>query len=254
MFKRLIIVLTFLTRIPIPVKSEFREKDLGRTTGYFPLVGLLISIPILGTTIVFSRINAQLGAIAGVITGILVTGGLHLDGLMDTADGLFSARTRERILEIMKDSRVGAHGVTAAVVVLLTKYVIYQALITEDDYLWALPLGLIFSRWMMVFSILNFPAARKEGLGHIFIKYKTWWDFPVATGAVIIAAIILSDRWFSFVPLWAAFLISWLWCRSVHKKLGGLTGDIYGALAEFSEILFLFLLLVTEKLIMPHLL
>ncbi|MDD2497634.1 MAG: adenosylcobinamide-GDP ribazoletransferase, partial [Desulfitobacteriaceae bacterium] len=112
MCRSMIIALTFLTRIPIKINFTYDEKDLGRTSRYFPLVGLIIGLLVAGVAYVFGGIDRQLGAVAAILTGVILTGGLHLDGFMDTADGIFSARKRDKMLEIMKDSRVGAHGVT----------------------------------------------------------------------------------------------------------------------------------------------
>lgn len=246
MFKEILIVLTFLTRIPLKINFSYGAEEMGRTSRYFPLVGLIIGLVVATIVYLGSFIDIQLAAVLGILTGILLTGGLHLDGFMDTADGIFSARTRQRMLEIMKDSRVGAHGVTACVILLLLKFVLYGMVGKNHlDIFWVIPMAFIFSRWTMVYAILFFPGARKEGLGHIFITYKRVWDFPIAS-ILTVLPIIIFQNWITLIPLIAAFCVVWLYCRSIQKILGGLTGDIYGSLAELSEVVFMLIYFITQ--------
>jgi len=240
--KSLIIAITFLTRIPIPVRFVYGEAEMGRTGPLFPLVGGLLGLLVAAAALAAGLIDSQLGAVTALLAGILLTGGLHLDGAMDTADGIFSARTRERMLEIMKDSHVGAHGVTAAVILLLFKFVLYHRAIADGQALWLIPMAFIFSRWVMVMAILNFPGAREKGLGQIFIRHGRGSDGWVATGLMVLPVLLLRDQ-LAVTAILAAALIAWLICRHLVKILGGLTGDTYGALAEISEPLFLLLYL-----------
>lgn len=249
MVKELIIVLTFLTRIPIKINFSYGAKEMGRTSRYFPLVGLIIGLAVATIIYLASFIDLQLASVLGILTGILLTGGLHLDGFMDTADGIFSARTRERMLEIMKDSHVGAHGVTAACILLLLKFALYGMIGKSYlDILWVIPMAFIFSRWSMVYAILYFPGARKEGLGHMFTTYKRKWDFPIASMFTVLP-VILFQNWITLISLIPAFFFIWLYCRSIGDILGGLTGDTYGALAELSEIIFILTYFLTRFLI-----
>ena len=246
MFKSLIIAVTFLTRIPLPVNFVYGEAEMGRTAPYFPLVGGLIGLLVAAAAWLFGTIDAQLGAVTAILAGILLTGGLHLDGAMDTADGIFSARTRERMLEIMKDSHVGAHGVTAAVILLLSKFVLYQMVIKAGLVFWLIPMAFLFSRWAMVMAILAFPGARAKGLGQIFIQHGRRTDGYLAAFLTVLP-ILVCQAWTTTVPLVLAAAAAWLVCRSLVKILGGLTGDTYGALAELMEVVFIFLCLVCSK-------
>lgn len=248
MLKEIIIVLTFLTRIPLKINFTYGVEEMGRTSRYFPLVGLIVGLAVASIVYLGSFIDVQLGAVLGILTGIILTGGLHLDGFMDMADGIFSARTRERMLEIMKDSRVGAHGVTAAVILILLKFVLYGIVGKNSlDPFWIIPIAFIFSRWAMVYAILFFPGARKEGLGHIFITYKRVWDFPIASIFTVLP-IIIFQNWITLITLVATFCVVWFFCKSIQKILGGLTGDIYGALAELSEVVFILIYIITQYL------
>ncbi|MDD2498140.1 MAG: adenosylcobinamide-GDP ribazoletransferase, partial [Desulfitobacteriaceae bacterium] len=99
--------------------------------------------------------------------------------------------------------------------------------------------------WTMVFAILYFPGAHKQGLGQIFIENRCRWDFPLATFFVFIP-VILYCYWLTLIPLVLTMLVCWLVCRSLVKILGGLTGDTYGALAELSETVFILLFMVIK--------
>ncbi|MGI6066037.1 MAG: adenosylcobinamide-GDP ribazoletransferase [Bacillota bacterium] len=247
MFRSIVIAITFLSRIPLKINFTYDEKDMARTSRYFPLVGLMIGLSVAIALFAFGWINQQLGAVAAILTGVILTGGLHFDGFLDTVDGIFSARDREKMLEIMKDSRVGAHGVTAAISFFLLKFVSYQMVLESLKTFWVIPMAFIISRWILVFAILYFPGARKQGLGQIFIKHRRRWDFPLATFFVICPILVLN-QWLTLIPLGLTILICWLVCRSLVKILGGLTGDTYGALAEISETLFILIFLVCEAL------
>lgn len=246
MIKHILISLTFLTRIPIRINFTFGEEDFGKTLRYFPIAGMVIGSLVSLGMYIFGMIAYELGAIIGVFLGIMLTGGLHLDGVMDTADGVFSARSKEKMLEIMKDSRVGAHGVTAGIILILFKFVVYQIVLKQDNFIWFIIMSFILSRWVLVFVTLNFEGARKEGIAQIFIKYKRPGDFFVASMFTLMPVIVFA-KWISLIPVFITIIIIWLISRYLVNLLGGLTGDTYGAMAEMSEVLFLFLMLLTES-------
>lgn len=225
--------LQFLTRIPCP-QFEFKSQYVSGALSYFPLVGLLIGTLLYLTHLLVSKLlMPSLAGIILVICYVIITGGLHLDGLMDTIDGLFSNRSKERMLEIMKDSRVGAHGVTAAVLVLLFKYAVYQqfgSIIT-----WAgIMQVFVLSRWSMVFLIHGFPYLRAEGLGKMYKEGSTASYFGFATLVALLLVVIA--QWQLGLLLFGSILVlAWLYGKKVCSLIGGLTGDTYGAFAELVE-------------------
>jgi adenosylcobinamide-GDP ribazoletransferase len=173
---------------------------------------------------------------------ILATGGLHLDGLMDACDGLFGGRTAARRLEIMRDSRVGSYGVLAGVVQLLLKYAVLGALAPALRGP-ALVAALTAGRWTMVGATWTFAYARPEGLGAGFKAGVTWVTMALAT---LFAA---AACWAALGPIGLALLalagvIGWLAGAYASGKLGGLTGDCYGALNEVVETAVLLAILV----------
>jgi adenosylcobinamide-GDP ribazoletransferase len=245
--------LQLLTRFPVPIQVPFEEKVLRRSVIFFPVAGLLIGLFLYVSG---SALTALLpaGAAAALLTAIWVgiTGGLHLDGLMDTADGVLSHRSRERMLEIMKDSRVGAMGVMACVVQLLLKFAFLNAIMEAG---WgtgaSLVLGTaIWSRWVMVAAIAIWPYARSgEGMGSMFkgVGGRQLMGCSAAAAIVSVAALsVLSGGRISHVIMLSsaaillagAFggLVAW----RLAGKLGGLTGDTYGAINELTEAWLLF--------------
>lgn len=173
-----------------------------------------------------------------------VTGGLHADGYMDTADGLFSGRSRERMLEIMKDSRVGSGGVMAFVFLVLLK-VTFLSQLEPKAALFSLIAIPAASRFGTLISIFQFPYARKEGLGKAFVTYGP----PHTTAKALVLALlpVFLCGPFYLALLGAAMILS-LWANlSISRKLGGVTGDTYGAVIEGSEMVLLLFVLIGSK-------
>lgn len=235
--KSFLFALYQLTRLPLPA-VPFDEISCGRSAAFFPVVGLF-----LGT------ILAALGWAAGwffpvqvqaallVFGMVILTGGIHLDGFMDSIDGLFSGRPRERKLEIMRDSRVGAFGVIGVVCLLLLKYNLLLGL-TDQTLMRVLPVVPALSRWGMSFAIIAFPYARQEGLGKIYASYT---GVKELVGATIIAAAIAGVA-LGPQGIWLMALGGVVTClvgRKITRELGGLTGDTYGFINELLEVILL---------------
>ena len=161
--------LQFLTRIKIYNQTQWDEGTFARSVAYFPAVGLVIAAVLVAVykLLVFLNCSSLLIAVLLIITEIIVTGGLLCDGFMDTADGVFSGRERERILEIMKDSCVGSNAVLAFVSLVLLKLAVYLELNSEQLTLalYAMP---IITRTLMVYNIRCYSYARKSGIGGMF--------------------------------------------------------------------------------------
>lgn len=121
--KRLLFTIGFMTRIPIPFQMEMKEGDMEKGFVYFPIVGMIIGLVDMAVYLLFSKLLPEPMAIMlALLANLCVTGAFHLDGLCDTVDGIYSARTRERMLEIMKDSRIGTNGGIALVLDLAMKF------------------------------------------------------------------------------------------------------------------------------------
>lgn len=254
----------FLSRFPVKHDPGFSPELLRGSVTFYPLVGAAIGLCVaISAAITGLFLPAWPAAVITQILWVGLTGGLHLDGWMDSADGLLSYRSRERILEIMKDSRVGAMGVLACVLLLLLKASLLAALIEGYAYseLPLLLLPAIWSRWYMVRAMVRFPIARgNEGLAASFAGLASSHErralvaaallslaaaaAPLALGAGLAATPLLLA---AAVLLPAAALASGTAAaRRISSRLGGLTGDVYGALNELLEVTLLLVLVLLQ--------
>ena len=238
-----LIGLQFLTRIFVVKQSIWTEQSFGESVKFFPAVGAVLGIcyaAIVGAT---SLLNLPLftGAV-GFSLMIILTGGIHCDGLMDSADGLFSGREREKILEIMKDSRAGAFGVVSMILVAAIEI----ATLTELALLstWWLCAAIfsapIIGRLMMVVTIGAFPYARQSGMGKAFAQFTTRRTIIFAAGETILLLFPLSliSQIFFLCAASAscvALIVTWKFANFSTEKIGGVTGDIYGAVTTLAE-------------------
>lgn len=241
--KGFIIALQFMTRIPLKINIDMTEDEFGSSSKFFPLVGLTIGIilslayMLLTNIFPFSVVAALI-----IVMEIVLTGGIHLDGFLDTMDGILSARERERMLEIMKDSRVGAHSVTALFCLLLLKYSILISLPLKYAPIIILLMPVI-GRFMMLFCVAFFPYARKKGLGKIFwLQTKKEYLYFNLVVLIVIFLIILPYKFLALIPL--TFILIFLLILKINKILQGHTGDTYGAICEISEVVFILLTLI----------
>jgi adenosylcobinamide-GDP ribazoletransferase len=240
----------FLTLIPLPFMPATTGKDyeqtVARAMGWFPAVGALIGLIACGAGWLAGALWSDFARpVVVVIALAIVTAGLHLDGLSDTFDAVMSWRPRERKLEIMKDSRIGAMGALALIAVILLKVAFIAA--AGADWPRAVVVATTLGRWADLYGIFFFPAAREGGLGRNFHDFIRRGDFVFATlqMLVIVAAACVvgraPDAWPAAVlrgvvaialTLAAAHVIFTRWTKS----LGGLTGDTYGAMCEIGEV------------------
>lgn len=234
----------FLTIAPPLVRRAFTPAELGRAVGYFPLVGLLIGGFVIGLDRLLASFLPSNVTAALVLTGwILCSGALHLDGFLDSCDGLFGGRTPEDRLRIMRDERVGAFAVIGGVLLLLVKYQALTAISPRSA-----PLGLapVLGRWGMGLAVVAFPYARAEGLGRA-MKHHAGWSQALLASAIAIAAAWFAAGWIGLVILSLCGALIFLLARFVLTRLPGLTGDVYGALCELLEVLVLLSFVASER-------
>ncbi|MUG43997.1 adenosylcobinamide-GDP ribazoletransferase [Paenibacillus woosongensis] len=242
----------FLSRFPVPVEVNFTPGVLRRSAKYYPLVGFAIGAALGLAAVGIAWVLPPMPAAVLILAlWIWLTGGLHLDGWMDAADALLSYRSRERMLEIMKDSRVGAMGVIACVLLLLLKMSLLYTLIGYGyaQVGAALLTAAIWSRWFMTYAMQAWPTARQgEGLAGNFRGLKTGSIAVSTAAALLLSAAGLTaitsleqgnDPGSLMLLYCVAPCISWLAgtlaASRISKRLGGLTGDVYGALNEGIE-------------------
>lgn len=242
MLKTLAMALQFLTRFYV-YRGEFDELAYGRAPVFFPLVGLFLGAAWTALYFSLSPFFPPAVTAALLVLGMVAfSGGLHLDGFMDTMDGIFSGRSREKMLEIMRDSRVGAFGVIGLACLLLLKFALLFSLPRE-----VLPRLLLIvpaiSRWGMVYAIARFPYARPQGLGLLQVRHTRGRELALASLFVLVAAVLGGPV--GLVLLFVSLLLVHGLGFYLTGRLGGLTGDTYGAINEILEV---FLLLAAYPL------
>jgi len=238
--------LSFMSRLPVPQRWS-QGLDLDRYVSgviTFPVIGLLLgAISGLVFMVVQAWCGIPLAAFFAVLALALLTGGFHLDGLADTCDGIFSARRREKMLEIMRDSRLGTHGGLALIFVLLAKVLTMSELALRDTpMLAAIAATCIAGRSASVLLMYRHRYAREEGLGNLFIgkiTFRQTWLTLVIGGALIAALLGMHGLRALLVAVVGVFIIGQL----LKRTLGGQTGDTLGAGIELGEVIFLLALL-----------
>jgi adenosylcobinamide-GDP ribazoletransferase len=226
----------FLTRVPVPT-GAVEPRDLARSLTWFPAVGAVLGAAMYGGgTLLGGALAPGVVAVALVALHAGATGGLHLDGVADVFDALGGGcGQRERMLAILRDSRIGAHGAAALVLVLAAKIAAVAALL--DGHAWALYASPVAARWAVVPLVIGFPYARPEGLGKPFHGHA---GPAQLAGATITAALAIG--WLGapvIAPTVAAAAAGLAIASWLRRYLGGLTGDVYGAAIEAAELAFL---------------
>lgn len=227
-----VLAIQFLTKLPIKKQVDFNHKNLAASTFFYPLVGMIVGAIGWLFHYIFSYLNRDVGSLLALVALIFVTGGLHLDGLSDTCDGFLSYRDKEKVLEIMKDSRTGAFGVIAIVLDILVKYVLIKSI--DKNMLLALMLSYGNSRLIICYLMSTKKVARKGGLGDMFHGSNPK-GYALAGGIVYLILILMIDPIF-LLPLVVNFLLGQAMTLVTYRKIDGFTGDVYGACIELGEI------------------
>ncbi len=225
MMKGFIQALSFLTVIRIRTGGEYRPAAM---IPYFALTGLFVG----GGLWAVSHISDGffLRPVLMLIYLAAVTGALHLDGFIDTADALFSHRSRERKLEIMKDPHAGSMGIVAVVLLLLAKWSAFS----QTGDVWLIAVIPAYARFAAVVGMIALPYARKEGLGKMFA------DGAGKYALLQIIPFMFALFWFSGAAFFLWFHLAFMVCTAsvllfYRFSLGGITGDLMGAMIEFTE-------------------
>ena len=229
---------SFLTFLPARWPGGFSPQALSVSRAWFPLVGLLLGLLLLGVERGAREIfPVYLTAALLTVLLIALTRGLHLDGFMDVCDGLFGGYTPERRREIMRDSHVGAFAVAGAAGILLLKYAALLSLLSlnapgKEIVLLLFP---TLSRWTMTLLLASFPYARSQGLGSPFHQSRSRIATAVAAIIATAAALILGG-YGGLILLTGISALAWLMGKAMSRMLDGLTGDCYGAANETAEV------------------
>lgn len=238
--RRLQVALGCLTILPVGPRGEVQETDLGGSFLWFPLVGLLIGLVLVGVHAVASRLFQPLVVGACVlIAWIMLTGAVHLDGFGDVCDGLYAGHTPAERLRIMKDPHLGAVAVVGLSGLLLMKFALLSSL-PRLVMTPALLLTPCLGRYAMVFLGTTLPYARPEpGTAAAFVRHADPRSLVWATTLVLLAA-WLAFGWVGLGLVGASIVTSLALRSAFRRTLGGITGDALGAAGELTEVLVLF--------------
>lgn len=235
MIRALALALQLLTRLPIPgIGSPPRPEDLGRSVLFFPLVGLLIGALLAGLQAGLWWVDPGVLAALLLVAWVTLTGGLHLDGLADTADAWIGGQgDRERTLAIMKDPHSGPIAVVTVILLLLLKFAALQALLAGDAG-FVLLLTPMLGRTILVALLLTTPYIRPDGLGMPYARALPPWSCG-ALIALAAAVTLLLLEWQGGLVLGALSLGLFGLRHALLMRLGGITGDTLGAACELAE-------------------
>ena len=246
--KRFISILQFMTRIPINIDTGFDE-EFHKTITYFPLVGLVLGVLIYIIGLVSGIFfDSFITSIIVTLALVILTGGLHIDGLGDTFDAIYSYRDKERMLEIMKDSRLGTNSLLAIIFLILLKIGFIYSII-NNNLLWTVIFMPVVARLGVIVMMYKTVTPRENGMGNLFIGKASTSMFTIAILYTIILMIGISKLIFLASTFEAMMLISTiiilfifnnLFKKHIYIKIDGVTGDILGCTIELGELIYLF--------------
>jgi adenosylcobinamide-GDP ribazoletransferase len=229
----------FLTLTPPLVRRLFTPAEMGAAVGYFPLPGLLLGLLLAATQHALRTVTGPLLASAVVLTlWVIATGALHLDGLLDSCDGLFGGHTVDKRLEIMRDHRIGAFALAGGALLLVLKF----AALADATPDWRLlALAPLAARAGLSLAVVTQPYARPQGAGATLKAHASWRQALLAGGLGLAAAALLGG-WIGLLLLAVTIVCQAGVVALIRSKLPGLTGDSYGALVELGELAALILI------------
>ena len=245
---RLLFAHTFYTRLPIPHARQYTKEDMAQSVKYLPLVGLTIGlISASAYWLAIQILPASISVVLAMVATILATGAFHEDGFADVCDAFGGGWERQRILDIMKDSHIGAYGTIGICMILLAKFTTLR----EIDYRTvpcALIAGHVASRWAAVWFMYTHTYARADETSKSSDVAK-----PMSASSFLIASAITIAvlAWMPVPVIIAAASIpvtKLLFARYINKWIGGYTGDTLGATQQLSEVLFYISILIVNAL------
>ncbi|MGL5642173.1 MAG: adenosylcobinamide-GDP ribazoletransferase [Paraclostridium sp.] len=245
--KRFIGILQFLTRIPIRVDIGFDE-EFHKTMYYFPLVGFVLGALYFIIGLISSIFfDSYITSVNVLIATVILTGGLHLDGVGDTFDGIYSYRDKDRILEIMKDSRLGTNAMLSVLFLMLMKLGLVYAIV-ESGQLYNLIFMPVFARMAIVIASYKSVTPREKGMGNVFIGKPNLKIILTGISYTILLILIIGNILFNlnsasilkiilFIPV--MIILTRAFVKYIYTKIDGITGDILGCTSELMEVMYL---------------
>jgi adenosylcobinamide-GDP ribazoletransferase len=230
--RSLLAAISFLTRLPLGRWISFDAKQVARSAGWFPLIGILLGgISGLAAALLREHLPSAIVAVLIVVLDAVLTGGLHFDGLADTADGFGGGKSQEDVLRIMRDHSIGSYGSTALILLIALKVVAYSVILEREYWLRALVLTPALGRWSILLLTAALPYARKTAsIVHDMGKGSLLW------GTLIMVVSLVASRlgwaWAAAAAVAIVSVAVGLYCR---RRIGGVTGDTLGANLQLCE-------------------
>lgn len=232
--KGFLLMVTFLTRIPIKINFEFREEDFLKGIKYMPIIGMIIGALMYLIALGNKIFHPEVVSVLVWVSYIYITGGLHIDGLADSVDGVLSNRDKKRVMEIMKDSRIGAFGVISIIVLLLMNITLTTHVAINTIFI--VP---VVGRCCGVVAASLGECARKDGMGKAIIEYSSAKEMIFAISVTALLSYIMSGL-NSVVVFAVVLIVTTLVVKFFKNKIDGMTGDTIGFTIEFTQCAYLF--------------
>lgn len=251
--KSIAISFSMFSHIPMP-HFTWQTQNMRYTMAFFPLVGLVVGAIVTGWAWVCSlfSLGGLLQGAGFAILPVLLTGGIHLDGLCDTADALASHANQEKKLAILQDSHIGAFGAIALALYLLA----FTAVTSELAITWPFIFGVIFlfvlSRSLSGLAVVFFPCAKNSGLVHTFADAAARKSSAIILATFFLlssAGLLFFARWGGLFAIIGALLTLLYYRRTALKQFGGITGDLAGWFLQLCELVGFIGLLLSQKIL-----
>lgn len=247
-FLRLLASFVYFSRIPVPLSNKINAEHYKKSVRYLPWVGFIVSVA--GAIVMYVAtpfLPKHISTLLGLLTTILLTGALHEDGLADVCDGFGGGYQKQKILDIMKDSRIGTYGVIGLLIAFMFRFTALNEMPIYFKAVFFIAAHTL-SRYTLIVIMFKYTYARDENsskaktvIGDISIM-----DLFIGFIPVVISLILTGTFWvISFIiPVW---ITQWIMGRYYYKKIEGYTGDCLGALQQITEIVFYIFTLIWLK-------
>ena len=234
--RQFLLAVQFLTRLPVPNRLATTEEELGRAAAFFPLVGIIVGGSTAGVYLLAARVvSLPVAVLIAIVFAAFITNGFHEDGLADTFDGLGGGWTKERALEIMRDSRIGTYGALALIFLILGKFITLTELGSEHIWRWLI-VAHVAARWTVLPLCKWLPYARPEGQGKLVAKQITSTALLIGSLTFLLTLLLFPWRT-ALIALAMTIVVTFLSGLYYKRRLGGITGDCLGATNQITELL-----------------
>lgn len=247
-FLNFLLMLQFLTKIPIKFSLPCEMEDFKRGSVFLPIVGLIIGVIqwcMYKLLIMVLPLNVTIVLV--ITIGIIITGGFHLDGLGDTCDGFFAFKEDKTIIDIMKDSRIGTYSCISIIIDLLLRYTLLYFIVPKFSL--AIIASPMIARFCTVFITHIGKRAKSTGSGNLFIsnvgKLQVFISFIMTAGILLV--IMIMNPEYTLIIIFSDMVLTFIFNLLCNCKIGGLTGDTLGASNELNEIFSLILMAIIIK-------